>query len=139
VSPLAGRLSDRFPAALLGVIGLAIFATGLASLALLPAEVASVDIVWRMATCGIGFSLFMTPNSRSMILAAPKRRSGAASGMLGMGRLLGQTSGAALVAVAFGWFPRQGLGTHVALTVACAFAIGAAVVSLTRLRRVEAG
>jgi len=137
VSPFAGRLSDRFPAPLLGVIGLSIFAAGLAALTFLPAEVAAIDVAWRMATCGMGFSLFMTPNSRSMILAAPKQRSGAASGMLGMGRLLGQTSGAALVAVAFGWFPRQGLGTHVALSVACAFAIGAAVVSVTRLRPEE--
>jgi len=132
-APLAGWLSDRrAPAGILGGVGLSLFAVGLAALALLPAHATAIDIVWRMAVCGVGFGLFQSPNNRAMLTAAPRERSGAASGMLGTARLLGQTSGAALVAVAFGWFPAW--ATHISLAVACAFAAGAAAVSLMRLR-----
>ena len=55
-----------------------------------------------MALAGAGFGLFQTPNNRTMIAAAPRERSGGASGMLGTARLLGQTIGAALVALFLG-------------------------------------
>ncbi len=97
-APLAGRLVERYPAGLLGGIGLArLFAAGLGALALLPANPSIADVMWRMALAGAGFGLFQTPNNRTMIAAAPRERSGGASGMLGTARLLGQTTGAALV------------------------------------------
>src|SRR6185312_3550482 len=98
-APVAGWLAERYPAGLLGGIGLLIFAGGLAALALMPPHPTVVDIVWRMALAGAGFGLFQSPNNRTMIAAAPRERSGGASGMLGTARLLGQTIGAALVAM----------------------------------------
>jgi MFS transporter, DHA2 family, multidrug resistance protein len=89
-APLAGRLVERYPAGLLGGIGLLLFAGGLAMLAFLPAHPATLDVVWRMALSGAGFGLFQSPNNRTMIAAAPRERSGGASGMLGTARLLGQ-------------------------------------------------
>ncbi len=58
MAPIAGRLSDRYPPGLLGGIGLAILAAGMASLAALPAEPSVVGIAWRMALCGAGFGFF---------------------------------------------------------------------------------
>src|SRR6185295_19078717 len=81
VSPLAGWLADRYPAGLLGAIGLVVFAAGLLALALLPQDASVLDIVWRMALAGTGFGLFQAPNARAMISAAPLARSGGASGM----------------------------------------------------------
>jgi DHA2 family multidrug resistance protein-like MFS transporter len=130
-APIAGRLADRYPAGILGAIGLAAFATGLVLLALLPADPATVDIVWRMAVCGFGFGLFQSPNNRAILGSAPPRRSGGASGMLGTARLLGQTTGAALAALAFGLAPAH--PTTVAILLAAAFAALAAVVSSLRL------
>ena len=95
VAPVAGRLVERYPAGLLGGIGLLLFAGGLGMLAFLPAHPATLDVVWRMALSGAGFGLFQAPNNRTMIAAAPRERSGGASGMLGTARLLGQTIGAA--------------------------------------------
>ncbi|HWB48008.1 MAG TPA: MFS transporter, partial [Stellaceae bacterium] len=103
MAPLAGRLADRYPAGILGGIGLAAFGAGIALLALLPAHPGAVDIAWRMAVCGAGFGLFQSPNNRAIINAAPPERSGGASGMIGTARLLGQTVGAALVALIFGF------------------------------------
>jgi DHA2 family multidrug resistance protein-like MFS transporter len=134
-APLAGRLVERYPAGLLGGIGLLLLAAGLGSLTALPANPSHFDVAWRMALSGLGFGLFQTPNNRTMIAAAPRERSGGASGMLGTARLLGQTTGAALVALFLGRYPAE--GTQVALLVAVGFALFGAVLSMLRLS--EAG
>src|SRR5260370_16848809 len=78
-APVAGRLVERYPAGLLGGIGLLLFAAGLGALALLPANPGAIDVIWRMALSGAGFGLFQTPNNRTMIAAAPRERSGGAA------------------------------------------------------------
>lgn len=108
-APLAGKLMDRFNAGILGSIGLLIFGGALFLLATMPAHPSHIDIIWRMFLGGIGFGLFITPNNSTIISSAPKERSGGASGMLGMARLLGQTIGAAFVAVIFVAFPSHGM------------------------------
>ncbi len=131
VAPIAGRLVERYHAGLLGGIGLAVFASGLFLLAILPANPTDLDIIWRMVLCGAGFGLFQAPNNHTIISAAPQQRSGGASGMLGTARLLGQTSGAALVALMFNLFATN--GTHASLILAGCFASFAALVSLLRV------
>ena len=131
VAPIAGRLADRHSAGILGALGLIAFAAGLGSLALLPAVPADADIAWRMALCGAGFGLFQSPNNRAIMTAAPRERSGGASGMLGTARLLGQTIGAALVALMFSLV--GGHATVWALGLAAGIALLAAAVSSTRL------
>lgn len=130
-APIAGRLVERYPAGLLGGIGLCIFAAGLAALAFLPAHASAADLIWRMALAGAGFGLFQTPNNRTMIAAAPRERSGGASGMLGTARLLGQTTGAAMVALFLGRYPSE--GARISLMVAVGFALFGAVLSMLRL------
>ncbi|EKN4863835.1 MFS transporter [Yersinia enterocolitica] len=133
VAPIAGRLVERYHAGLLGGIGLAVFASGLFLLAILPANPTDLDIIWRMVLCGAGFGLFQAPNNHTIISAAPQHRSGGASGMLGTARLLGQTSGAALVALMFNLFATN--GTHASLVLAGCFASIAALVSLLRVNQ----
>jgi DHA2 family multidrug resistance protein-like MFS transporter len=130
-APIAGRLADRYPAGLLGGGGLLIFTAGLLALALLPQKPEYVDIVWRMVLCGLGFGFFQSPNNRALLSSAPRHRSGGASGMLGTARLLGQTIGAALVALLFGQVGI--LATNYALFIAAGFAFVAAGVSSLRL------
>jgi DHA2 family multidrug resistance protein-like MFS transporter len=136
IAPFTGRLSDRYPAGLLGGCGLAVMAAGLALVALLPAHPATIDIVWRLLVCGIGFGFFNTPNNRAILTAAPPSRAGAASGMQATSRLLGQSMGAAMVALMFGLFPES--GTRESLAFAACAAAGAAVVSFARLRGAQA-
>lgn len=133
MAPIAGRLIERVHAGLLGAIGLAMFASGLFALALLPAAPTDADVVCRMMLCGAGFGLFQSPNNHTIISSAPRNRSGGASGMLGTARLLGQTSGAALVALMFNLFANQ--GTHFSLLLAGSFASVATVVSALRIRQ----
>ena len=136
VAPLAGRLADRVPVGKLGGAGMALFTAGLLAIALAPDHTSWLDMAWRMSLCGAGFALFQAPNNRMIISSAPRDRSGAGSGVLSSSRLLGQTTGAALVAVAFGMTAASGVavGSDVALTIAAGSALAAMVVSLIRLR-----
>lgn len=131
-APIAGRLADRHPAGLLGGAGLAVFACGLALLALIPPGAGDADIVWRMAVCGLGFGFFQSPNNRTLVSSAPRERSGAAGGMLATARLLGQTTGAVTMAILF--HAALARPTTTALALAAAVALVAAGVSLLRLR-----
>jgi len=129
-APIAGWLADRLPAAILAGIGLAVLALGLGLMAVLPADVSSFGIGWRMALCGLGFGFFQAPNNRTMMSSAPLERSGAAGGMLATARLTGQTIGATLTAILF---RMSGHGAVSALALGAAFAAVASVVSFSRL------
>jgi DHA2 family multidrug resistance protein-like MFS transporter len=132
VAPIAGRLADKVRAGLIGGIGLGIFAVGLFALSRMGSHPSTLDIAWRMAVCGLGFGLFQSPNNRTIVGSAPRNRSGAAGGMLATARLLGQTTGAVIVGVAF----HLG-GVQAGPTLLAASAVGAliaAVLSLLRLR-----
>lgn len=100
-APLSGYLVERFPSAIVSGIALLVMGVGFLFLAMLPDQAGHIDIGWRMALCGAGFGFFQTPNNEAMLGAAPKERSGSAGGMLAISRLVGQTMGAILVALAF--------------------------------------
>jgi MFS transporter, DHA2 family, multidrug resistance protein len=131
VAPFTGRLADRYPAGLLGGMGMAVMASGLLLMAMLPDHPTTLDIVWRMTICGLGFGFFNTPNNRAIITSAPPIRTGGASGMQATARLLGQSTGAAMVALVFTAFPNN--GPVVALFLAASAAVIAACISGSRL------
>jgi DHA2 family multidrug resistance protein-like MFS transporter len=137
VGPLAGRLSDRYPAGLLGGLGLAVMTCGLLLLLFMPEHAGRLDIAWRMAVCGIGFGFFQSPNNRLLISSAPPDRAGAGSGMVSTSRLIGQTTGSALVAVVLGLTHNAPhpvvLGTHLAIGLAAGFAAIGTALSWARL------
>ena len=130
-APLAGRLSDKYPPAILGGVGLAILAIGMASMALLPADPSVLDICIRMTICGAGFGFFQSPNLRALMSAAPPHRAGGASGTIATSRLLGQATGAALTAFCFSLAGVH--GSTYALWLGAGFAAFASVASVMRL------
>jgi DHA2 family multidrug resistance protein-like MFS transporter len=132
VAPFAGRLADRVPAAILGSAGLLVLAIGLGLLTQLDANAATLDILWRMALCGLGFGFFQAPNNRTMLGSAPRERAGAAGGLLATARLTGMTSGATIAALVFRAVPHD--AEHVCLMVAVGLAMAGGLASLSRLR-----
>jgi MFS transporter, DHA2 family, multidrug resistance protein len=139
MAPIAGRLADRYSAGLLGGLGLTMMTIGLLLVLFMPEPPGRIDVAWRLAVCGIGFGFFQSPNNRLMIASAPRDRAGAGSGMLSTSRLLGQTTGSALVALVFG-LTHGGphaveLGTKIAIGMAASFAGIAMLLSTARVRQ----
>jgi DHA2 family multidrug resistance protein-like MFS transporter len=139
MAPIAGRLADRYSAGLLGGFGLAVMTVGLLLVLFMPAPPSRIDVAWRLAVCGFGFGFFQSPNNRLMIASAPRDRAGAGSGMLSTSRLLGQTTGSALVALVLGLThdlpDGVEVGTKLAIGMAAAFAAIAMVLSSLRVRQ----
>lgn len=137
VALIAGRLSDRVAPALLGLFGMALFGLGLASLAVLSPHASTLDVVWRVALCGLGFGFFQSPNNRVMLSSAPRARSGAAGGMLATGRLVGVTTGATLAALVFHLAPDR--AETIGLGLGAVLAVAAGVASLSRVGGASTG
>jgi DHA2 family multidrug resistance protein-like MFS transporter len=127
VAPLAGSLSDRYPAGLLGGIGMVIATAALLLLAFLPTHPAYFDIAWRMSLCGAGFGLFLSPNARLIVGSAPRDRAASAGGLVSTTRLVGQTTGAtgiaAMLALGVGATPVPALFAAGLTVLACLFSI----------------
>ena len=133
IAPISGRLTDRYPGAILGSIGLLIMGVGVLLLALLPAHPSTFDIAWRMALGGLGFGIFQQPNNRALLTSGPRHRAGSAGGMLATARLTGQTIGATLVALLFRIW--SGPAGPKIMLVAAAFALVAAFASWMKPER----
>ncbi|MCX7383266.1 MAG: MFS transporter [Alphaproteobacteria bacterium] len=132
VAPIAGRLSDRFSAALVGTTGQAVMFIGMLLLLFLPEHAGLWEIGWRMSFAGVGFGLFNSPNNRAIITSAPAARSGGASGMQATARLMGQTIGTAIVGVLFAVLTTG--ATKVTLGLAAVFCVIAGIASVARPR-----
>lgn len=101
VAPLAGAMINKVHPGILGGIGLITMSAGAFLLSFLSGEPSAWNIALRLVLCGIGFGLFQSPNNHILLSSAPSHRNGSASGMLATARLVGQTTGAALVALLF--------------------------------------
>ena len=111
--------------------GMALAVTGLLFLAWMPNPASPFDIGWRLVLTALGYGLFVSPNSRLLIGAAPRERSAAAGGLLSTVRLLGQTMAAALV----GLMLTLGVGTGpVPMLIAAGLGVVAALCSLARFQ-----
>jgi DHA2 family multidrug resistance protein-like MFS transporter len=129
-APFAGILSDRFPAGVLGGIGMAVAVAALLSLAFLPEHVSHFNLMWRMALCGLGFGLFLAPNARLIVHSAPHERAASAGGLISTTRLTGQTLGATLLAALLSF----GIGgDKVPALIAAGLAMLAGICSVARL------
>jgi DHA2 family multidrug resistance protein-like MFS transporter len=132
MAPLAGRLADRLPAGIMAAGGLAMFGCGILLLATLPADASLFGMAWRVAVCGSGMGLFQQPNARSIIMSAPLERTGGVGAIQGTARLLGQSIGAAFVAMIFG-FLGGAHGATIAIFCAAGFTLVGVFTSLSRM------
>ncbi len=132
IAPGAGMLSDRLSPKWLGLCGLLIALAAMILIAFLPAHVSFIDMAWRMWLCGAGFALFMSPNARILLSAAPGNRAAAAGGLMTTTRMLGQALAATLV----GALLSAGLGTGACpVLVAMGFVAIALICALAQPRR----
>jgi DHA2 family multidrug resistance protein-like MFS transporter len=138
VGPISGRLADRMSNGLLCAAGGIVLAIGLALAAAWPVHGDLRPLVACLMLCGFGFGMFQTPNNRNMLLSAPRERSGAAGGMQGTARLLGQTMGSVIMALLF-TLTSSAVAPRIGLAAGAALALAGGLVSATRIDRDASG
>jgi DHA2 family multidrug resistance protein-like MFS transporter len=130
-APLSGRLAERVSTGRLCAMGGLCLSAGLAGTALLPPHGSALAIVPFMVLCGAGFGFFQTPNNHNMYLSAPRERSGAAGGMQGTARLLGQTTGAVTLSLLLMFLPVD-IAPRIGFALGAVLTLLAGLVSLLR-------
>ena len=131
VSPVAGYLSDRVPAGILGGIGMAIATAAMLLMALLPESATPVAVGWRMAVAGVGYGMFLAPNARLIVSSTPWHRAASAGGLISTNRLTGQTLGATLLAALLAMNVGSG---RMPAVIGCGLTFMAMLCSVARLR-----
>ena len=96
LSPISGRVSDRYHFQHQTTLGIALVSAGLLSLATIHAGTPIPLVMARLAVVGIGTSIFMSPNSASIMGSVPRDRLGTASASVATARNIGNATGLAM-------------------------------------------
>ncbi|MBT8346221.1 MAG: MFS transporter [Desulfofustis sp.] len=105
VSPTAGMLYDRFGSRYLTTIGLSICTAALLLLSTIDQDTWLSLIFVSLALLGMGQSMFLAPNTASLLSRIPEVDAGITSGLLATSRNLGMLAGAAFGSMIFAaWF-----------------------------------
>ncbi|MEX2599720.1 MAG: MFS transporter, partial [Dehalococcoidia bacterium] len=107
-APVAGLLSDRWGARIIGSVGLGIVAVGMFLLSGVGVDTPIWSVLLRLVVLGMGMGMFMAPNNNAVMSAVPPQRRGIASGLLGTTRYLGQTIGITFAGTLFAVFATSG-------------------------------
>ena len=132
VAPVAGLMIGKVHPGLLGGIGIGLMSFVCFSFLFFPEEATYFGFIWRMMLFGTGFGLFQSPNNHILLSSAPPHRTGSAGGMLASARLVGQTTGAAMVALLFS-FSADGAAPHNAILLSAFLSLAGAVLSSLRI------
>ena len=90
LTPLGGRMADRFSPIRMSTLGMLVTFAGLASITMTTTEHTPVPlIVAELLVMGLGYAIFSAPNSLVIMNSVDRRRYGLASGMIGTTRTLG--------------------------------------------------
>lgn len=79
LSPIAGRLADRYGSRVLSSIGLALSAAGLFWFAMLTETSTYSAVMFSLTLFGVGRAMFTSPNSSSIMGSVPVQRRGVAN------------------------------------------------------------
>lgn len=101
MAPVSGTLSDRFGPRIISLIGLVLMVGGCLGLSTFDSELTVLGYAVRIAPCGLGVGMFLSPNNSAVMGAVPQERLGIASGLLSLSRTLGQTMGLPLMGALF--------------------------------------
>ncbi|WP_458774200.1 MFS transporter [Desulforhopalus sp. 52FAK] len=103
-SPSAGFLYDKIGAKFLTSSGLFVSCFALFGLSQLSVDSSTLQLILLLATVGAGQSIFLSPNSASVLSRVEDNRVGATAGILATARNFGMVVGATLATVLFSHF-----------------------------------
>ncbi len=104
VSPVSGIISDKTGSRVLCTVGMGIMTVALFSMTFLTADSTLFDIGWRMALVGLGASVFLPPNSATVMSAVLPQKRGVAGGVVAAARNLGMVTGVAMAGAVFNYY-----------------------------------
>jgi MFS family permease len=90
ISPIAGRLSDRFEPQIIASTGMTLNVIGLSPLIFIHQDTTIHYIVFCLIVLGLGFALFSSPNVNAIMSAVENKFYGIASATIATMRLTGQ-------------------------------------------------
>ncbi|MFZ2398748.1 MAG: MFS transporter [Smithella sp.] len=119
LSPVAGKLSDRFEPQIISSIGMVLTVIGLVPLIFLSNQTSIEYILFCLILLGVGFALFSSPNVNAIMSAVEKKFFGVASATVSTMRLTGQMFSMGITmlvfAVILGDYPISAANNHLLL------------------------
>jgi EmrB/QacA subfamily drug resistance transporter len=104
VTPIAGRLSDKYDPRIIATIGMAIVTIGIFGFIFLSTTTSLEYIIISLIILGLGFGLFSSPNTNSIMGSVERRFYGVASATVSTMRLIGQTMSMGIALLIFALF-----------------------------------
>ncbi|MDL2271150.1 MFS transporter, partial [Methanobrevibacter sp. OttesenSCG-928-I08] len=101
ISPFAGRLSDKINPQKLAAIGMSLVSIALIILCFLNENFPLYLIIVAMFLQGLGYGLFSSPNTNSIMSSVPKKDTSTASAAVSTVRVIGQTLSLGMLTVIF--------------------------------------
>ncbi len=90
LSPIAGRLSDKWNPGVIASAGMAVTATGIILMCFITAATPVSSIIALLILMGSGFAFFSSPNTNAIMSSVERKNLGLASGIVGTMRMTGQ-------------------------------------------------
>lgn len=103
-SPFAGKLSDKIDPGIVATIGLLLLTIGLTLFVGINQQTTLLFIGSVLAFIGLGYALFSSPNTNSIMSSVERKYYGVASGTVGTMRLIGQLISMGVVMLLFALF-----------------------------------
>ncbi len=97
LSPLMGRLSDKYAPTKLATLGMAVITSGLTGFALTVHSLSLYLLIPMLLITGTGFALFAAPNNNAIMSSVEKKHYGLATSLLSTTRLMGQVLSVAMM------------------------------------------
>ncbi len=103
LSPVAGRLSDRYEPRIISSVGMLLTVVGLVGLSFITSNTTLYYILFCLVLLGIGFALFSSPNVNAIMSSVEHKFYGIASAMQATMRLAGQMLSMGFAMLVFAW------------------------------------
>lgn len=104
LSPLCGRLADRYSPELLVTAGMLLAMAALGWAATFNADTSMLSVVVMLALMGMGIALFVSPNMKMIMDSVPPKSFGVATAVTGQMRIIGMTVSMVALSVAISIF-----------------------------------
>ncbi len=134
-APIFGWLSDRVDPGAISSAGMGLVAAALFSMTFIGATTPLRTLELELALLGLGFALFISPNTNIIMSSVEPRHHGVASAVVAVARLVGQSTSMALMALVQAASPGVLAATRSAMALFSAIALAAAALSLMRIQR----